>query len=216
MGQFFLSWVSRELRIVREIVLRPRLECVVRGSFNPQNPTYRFWLPFRRPTSGSAASTWFMLSLFVGYSWYWTFKIWVVALVFLGVKESSCDARIPQRSERLFSNVDGVAIASVTRLSLLPVCINTNTTLECHFRYIFASSSFTDLGNLTFILFPEPSDRGITTFPARNSLLQQVSEKSTLRIQLLWLTECKVPLLGRTPTPDAILTSYLKVHPLLE
>ncbi len=66
--------------------------------------------------------------------------------------------------------------------------------LTLHIPVLF----ITDRVNLTSILFPEPSDRGITTFPARNSLLQQVSEKYTLRIQLLWLTECKFPLLGRT------------------
>jgi hypothetical protein len=199
MGQFFLSWVSREHRIVREIVLRPRLECVVRGSFNPQNPTYRFWLPFRRPTSGSAASTWFMLSLFVGYSWYWTFKIWVVTLVFLGVKKSSCDARIPQRSERLFSNVDGVAIASVTRLSLLPVCINPDTTFESYLRYIFVSSSLLTVSTLLSSCSPNPQ----TVVPPHIKLAILFSNrcrKSTLcASSFSGLQNAKFPLLGRTP-----------------
>jgi hypothetical protein len=84
--------------------------------------------------------------------------------------------------------------------------------LTLHIRVLF----ITDRVNLTFILFPEPSNRGITTFQARNSLLQQVSEKYTLRIQLLWLTECKIP----TPRQDTHARRHTdelpKIHPLLK
>lgn len=100
-----------------------------------------------------------MLSLFVGYSRYWTYKTWAGTLLFLGVKESHCHTLMLRRSELLFSSTDGVANASFARSSLFPVYIDLDTTCQDYARHIFVSL-MTDHANLFFISFPGTLDRG--------------------------------------------------------